>query len=743
MIVSKPFNSTAMKRSNSLSFVFAAMLSFYFNVANTQVPDIQWQNTIGGDKYDYVNMIVQADDGSYFIGGTSDSYAFVDKSENPVLSTSSDYWVLKLSPVGDIIWQNTIGGEYNDALAAVCPTPDGGCMLGGYSASYAGGDKTESCKLNGAGERTYDYWLVKLNAGGNIEWQDVIGGKGDDFLSDMKATADGGFIIGGNSNSGVSGDKTEVNVGLEGYWVVKLNADFEIEWQNTIDGIYHDLLTSICQTSDGGYLLGGHSNSGLSGEKLEPSFSDSYDYWIIKLNPDGAIEWQNTIGGNGDDYLGSVGEKSDGNYIIGGWSNSNATGDKTENKKGYEDFWIMELDTDGSIVWQNTIGGSQSELYTQIEETPDGGFLLCGTSATNLSADKTVPSFGYNDYWLLKLDALGDIIWQSVYGGSGADIFDSFTQSNDGGILIGGRSNSDISGNKTEDAIYTAGGSDDDLWIIKLEGDTCIPSAEVCNGMDDDCDGEIDEDALVISVSEATDETTFCKGESVPLSVTYFGDCIFQWKRNGNNIPGANSPVYIATRSGLYTCMVITDCGVAISDGISVSAKKKPNASISADGPLVFCPGGSVVLSANAGAGLQYQWFKNSLEIAGATGIDYTATTPGVYTCLVTKATTGCSKISNTATVTTSCKSADDGYSTTENLISLYPNPAGSYVTVEMSEDLNAAFIYIMDVTGKLLNKYPIHGATITIDISGYHPGIYFVRVATLGTQSIGIFEKH
>lgn len=234
-----------MKRSNSLSFVFAAMLSFYFNVANTQVPDIQWQNTIGGDKYDYVNMIVQADDGSYFIGGTSDSYAFVDKSENPVLSTSSDYWVLKLSPVGDIIWQNTIGGEYNDALAAVCPTPDGGCMLGGYSASYAGGDKTESCKLNGAGERTYDYWLVKLNAGGNIEWQDVIGGKGDDFLSDMKATADGGFIIGGNSNSGVSGDKTEVNVGLEGYWVVKLNADFEIEWQNTIDGIYHDLLTSI------------------------------------------------------------------------------------------------------------------------------------------------------------------------------------------------------------------------------------------------------------------------------------------------------------------------------------------------------------------------------------------------------------------------------------------------------------------------------------------------------------------
>lgn len=730
---------------NTLKLFFFLLIVFVLNVfqANAQAPAIQWQNTIGGSDNDFINSVVQSADGNYYVGGESNSQASGDKSENNILlSTTSDYWIIKLSPAGDIIWQNTIGGDYYDRLTAICPTPDGGCMLGGSSASFASGDKTESCKLNGGGGRTYDYWLVKLSADGEIEWQDVIGGKGDDFLSDMHATTDGGYIIAGNSNSGNSGDKTEVNVGLEGYWIVKLNADLTIEWQNTIDGIYHDYAKSIYETSDGGYIVGGESNSSLSGEKLEPSFNDSYDYWIIKLSPEGDIEWQNTIGGNSDDYLGSVSETSDGQYIVAGYSNSNASGDKTENKKGDEDFWILKLDEDGNIVWQNTIGGNEGEFNAQIQETEDGGFLLCGSSATNLSADKTVTGFGLYDIWLLKLDDVGNILWQDVYGGSNDDGFNSFTQTNDGGILLGSNSRSNISGNKTEDAINSGGGGPQDLWIIKLEGDTCLPTTEVCNGRDDDCDGFIDEDALVTSAIIATDETTFCQGGSVPLSVTYKGNCSFQWKRNGKNISGANSPVYLATKSGVYACKVITNCGPAISEGIVVEGKKNPHATVSASGPLVFCPGGSVVLSANAGGGLIYQWLKNGVDITGATDIDYTATTAGVYRCLVTKAPTGCSKLSNTATVTVACREGEAESIIQNPLFSIYPNPSTNKITVEIQSLNDSELLIIMDITGKQLEEITITQAVTTIDISNFSSGIYLIKLANSNMQYIEKFVK-
>ena len=167
----------------------------------------------------------------------------------------------------------------------------------------------------------------------------------------MYLTKDGGLIIGGYSGSGMSNQKTENSRGAADYWIVKLDSSSIIRWDKTIGGNSSDLLFVIQQTTDSGYILGGYSSSGKSGEKTESSRGDD-DYWIVKLNAQGAIEWDKTIGGNTYDILQSVQQTTDGGYIVGGQSLSNKSGEKTENGRGSYDYWIVSL----GCRWQYSMG---------------------------------------------------------------------------------------------------------------------------------------------------------------------------------------------------------------------------------------------------------------------------------------------------------------------------------------------------------------------------------------------------
>ncbi|MFI5173049.1 MAG: hypothetical protein ACHQFW_11705, partial [Chitinophagales bacterium] len=257
-----------------------------------------------------------------------------------------------------------------------------------------------------------------------IEWQNTIGGSSTDELRSIHQTSDGGYILGGYSFSGVSGDKTELNIGGYDYWVVKLNSSGVILWQNTIGGNSFETLYSIQQTSDGGYILGGSSFSGISGDKTEASLG-GYDYWVIKLNSSGAIVWQNTIGGSSDDFLRSIQQTSDAEYILGGYSYSGVSGDKTDASLGGYDYWVIKLNSSGAIVWQNTIGGSESDLLNSIQQTSDGEYILGGYSYSGVSGDKTEANLGYADYWVVKVNSSGSIVWQNTIGGSESDLLNS------------------------------------------------------------------------------------------------------------------------------------------------------------------------------------------------------------------------------------------------------------------------------------------------------------------------------
>ncbi|HQX70424.1 MAG TPA: hypothetical protein PLU85_11515, partial [Bacteroidia bacterium] len=371
-----------------------------------------------------------------------------------------DYWVLKLDATGNIQWQNTIGGDFDDDLRYIQQTTDGGYILGGFSESSISGDKTENSQGN------FDYWVIKLYPSGNIQWQNTIGGNDVDWLQSIQQTIDGGYILGGWSVSDISGDKTENNhdstLTHPDYWVVKLDAMGNIQWQNTIGGNSMDQLTSIQQTADGGYILSGWSYSNISGDKTENSIGVS-DYWVVKLDSIGNIQWQNTIGGNLHEVSPIIKQTTDGGYILGGYSGSGISGDKTESNNGGEDYWVLKLDTIGNIQWQNTIGGKFVDQLSSIQQTTDGGYILGGLSMSNISGDKTENCHGLSDYWVLKLDDIGNIQWQNTIMGIERDELYSVHQTTDGGYILGGNSDSYISDDKTT---YPRG--NDDYWVIKL-----------------------------------------------------------------------------------------------------------------------------------------------------------------------------------------------------------------------------------------------------------------------------------
>lgn len=422
-----------------------------------QTPAIQWQNTIGGSNNDILLDSDKTTDGGYVLVGYSYSSASGDKTENNI--GGIDYWVVKVDSIGNIQWQNTIGGNSTDLSRSIEQTSDGGYIIGGESASPISGDKSENEFTQGL----FDIWIVKLNTNGVVEWDNTIGGTDNDFLEVLKETTDGGFIIGGTSWSVISGDKIEDTIGMKDWWIIKLDVLGNIQWQNTIGGTKDENIYDVNETDNGGFILIGTSNSAISGDKTEGNIG-LWDYWIVKLDSSGAIEWDRTIGGNEDDFGQKILQTSNGGYVVGGYSKSSNSIHKTEDNIGGNDYWIVKLDSNGSIEWNNTIGGTGDDALTDVVIANDGGFLLGGFSQSSSSFDKSENSFGLSDYWIVKIDSNGIVKWNKTIGGVGEDNLYSIHITNDKGIFLAGQSDSDSSGYKTDDSQGLK-----DYWIVKLD----------------------------------------------------------------------------------------------------------------------------------------------------------------------------------------------------------------------------------------------------------------------------------
>lgn len=410
--------------------------------------EILWQNTIGGDSVDVLYNMKITSDGGVVCAGLSNSNVSGDKNENS--EGGYDYWIVKLDASGNVQWQNTIGGSGYDKIMTINLTSDNGYICGGQSSSDISGDKNENCLgLN-------DYWIVKLDSSGNIQWQNTIGGNDDDWFGSIEQTSDGGFICGGYSLSDSSGDKTSNSYGYFDMWILKLDVSGNIEWQQTIGGVNYDYLTSISQLANGNYISAGNTRF--------PTYG-STDYWVVMIDSLGSVLWQNHYGGDDFDYLTAIQSTNDNGFILGGYSLSDSSGNKTENSLGSFDFWIIKIDDSGNILWQNTIGGNSLDELFSIEKTSDQGYICGGVSRSTISGDKSENNKGVDDFWLVKLDSLGRIMWQNTIGGNYKDEIRSIQQIPSGGYICGGPSSSDISSDKTEAPI---GGGD--FWVMKIAG---------------------------------------------------------------------------------------------------------------------------------------------------------------------------------------------------------------------------------------------------------------------------------
>jgi hypothetical protein len=316
----------------------------------------------------------------------------------------------------------------------------------------------------------YNVSLIALCSAQNPlvkQWDKRFGGTSYDWLSCFQQTNDGGYILGGYSNSGISGDKTQDTIGSFDYWIAKTDSIGIKQWDKDFGGNNGENLISLQQTTDGGYILGGISNSGISGDKTQDTIG-SFDYWIVKTDSFGNKQWDKRFGGTSYDWLSCFQQTTDGGYILGGYSNSGISGDKTQDTIGGDDFWIVKIDSLGAKQWDRDFGGTNQDYFSSLQQTADGGYILGGTSASDSSGNKTQDlKGGFFDYWIIKTDSIGMIQWDKDLGGEGDDWLRNLLQTTDGGYILGGISDSDSSGDKSQNA--RGGNFDSDYWIIKID----------------------------------------------------------------------------------------------------------------------------------------------------------------------------------------------------------------------------------------------------------------------------------
>lgn len=438
-----------MKKITLFNVVFALNLIIHAQINTTIVN----QKTFGGSNIDFPATGVICLNGDYVVAGSSLSTISGDKIDTT--RGLQDFWIVRYNSSMATLWQRTFGGTSGDLLYSIIETSDGGFLCGGSSDSPISGDKT----IGNIGMT--DFWVIKLDASGNITWQKTYGGTDVDALKSIIELNDGSYILAGGSNSPISGNKTENSRGNGDFWIIKINNNGDIIWDKTFGGTDAEDLTFVSSINDTELILSGTSLSNISFEKSENSYG-TYDNWVVKIDTSGNLIWDKTIGGSLQDYLGYGVYSSNNIYVI-SQSFSDISGTKTENSKGQSDYWVTKLDLNGNIIWDKTIGGDWFDIPKSITATNDGQILLSGYSWSGITGDKTEPTNGIYDYWLVSIDTSGNILWQKTIGGSDWDQLSVTLEISDNQYLLVGDSKSNISGDKTE-----SNRGQEDYWIVEI-----------------------------------------------------------------------------------------------------------------------------------------------------------------------------------------------------------------------------------------------------------------------------------
>ncbi|MBD3232518.1 MAG: T9SS type A sorting domain-containing protein [candidate division Zixibacteria bacterium] len=375
---------------------------------------------------------------------------------------------------GDTLWTKTYGGIDWDRAESIRQTDDGGYIMAGFTESYGGGgrdfyliktdsegnslwsetyggvDRDEALSVQQTSDGGYivggltesygagavDFYLIKTDSDGNTVWTKTYGGSDSDYGYSVRQTNDGGYIFAGYSES--------FGAGAGDMYLVKTNSAGDTLWTRAFGGTDYEGASSVQQTADGGYIVAGHTNSFGAGD---------YDCYLVKTDSAGNPQWTGTYGAGTYEIAQSVHQTFDGGYILAGYSNN-----------GDIDFYVVKIDSDGDAIWSGIYGqnGGADEFAFCVRQTLDGGYIVAGRTTNN-----------GDDFYLVKTNSGGDTLWTRTYGGNQAEVALSVRQTDDGSYIAAGQTNS-------------YGFGDYDVYVVKIEAGDFTPCCDVDMTPDDD-----------------------------------------------------------------------------------------------------------------------------------------------------------------------------------------------------------------------------------------------------------------
>ncbi|TYA70137.1 hypothetical protein [Seonamhaeicola marinus] len=344
---------------------------------------LQWQQTYGGASDDRGSCLIQTQDNGFALLGSR-------KSTNGF----NDFWVIRTNASGHISWETSFGFSGTDEGISIIETNDNGLLLTGVldvTASGGQGNTKHNLTKRHAGG---DYWAVKLDASGNLEWSKFFGGTFTDTPYDVVQTDDNGYILVGSSDSADTDIKN--NKGTYDFWVIKISETGNLVWETSFGGTQLDEARGIAKTNDGNFIIIGDTRSN---DKDVGFNKGAADFWVIKISNQGDLLWEKTFGGSSFDAARAIHRTKDNGFVISGSSRSADT--DLEANNGQNDAWVIKLNNQGNLEWQKSLGGADVDLAYDAIQLNDNSIVVVGESN---SSNADIPeNKGFSDLLIFNI----------------------------------------------------------------------------------------------------------------------------------------------------------------------------------------------------------------------------------------------------------------------------------------------------------------------------------------------------
>lgn len=371
--------------------------------------------TYGGAASDVATAIAALADGLVLAGYTASKGA-----------GKNDFWLVRSDALGRVIWQRTYGGGGSDSAYAVVALADGFAVVGDTASKGNGGP---------------DFWLVRTDAGGNPLWDKTVGGTASESAKAVAVFKDG-FVMAGSTNADALGKGDD-------FFLVRVDEFGALVWEKSYGGAFNDQAFAVAALPDGMAVAGLTQSKGAGGS----------DFWLVRTDPAGNLLWDKTYGGKSGDQANALVALADGFALAG----STAT-----KGLGFNDFWLVRTDLDGKLLWDKTYGTSSDDVANGLSKVA-GGLVLAGYTESK--------GPGPHELFVVKIDVLGNEVWQKVIGGAGNNYALAVAAFKDGLAMTG----------------YTTGkgAGNADFWLVRTDawGHASCAEAGVCFGKSVlDCD---------------------------------------------------------------------------------------------------------------------------------------------------------------------------------------------------------------------------------------------------------------